>query len=328
MRLVDDYIDYLQTIRRRSERTLVIYRGAVERFVAFQQTEDQDVLLRQLNVTQLRNWRHDLLNQDKLSPRTVNQHLSAMSGFCRYLFHRGLLAENPFDLLDRNGKSAIDSVKLRDEREKRVAFFTDEALQKYLEETRNCADGTLLELFSDGKDHKEVYDRITRRMIISFLYGTALRRSELIGLKIGALDFHRGIMTVKGKGGKTREVALADALCGEIRNYMTAVEKLVPEASRTASDPLFVTFAGKELYPVYVDRAVKTELGGREGFKGHKSPHVLRHSLATELLTEGADIYSVGKFLGHSSIAATQIYTHGDIKQLKKVYGEAFPRKK
>ena len=108
MELVDGYIDYMGGVRRRAERTLVIYRDAVMRFVDWLDGED---VIAHLNVVQIRNWRHHLLTQEKLSARTVNQHLSALSGFCRYLYHRELIAENPFDLLDRNGKSAIDSVK-------------------------------------------------------------------------------------------------------------------------------------------------------------------------------------------------------------------------
>lgn len=343
--MVDEYIDYLGGVRRRSPRTLEIYRDAVEGFVNWfftgkrilpqplGEVPDMDELLgKGLTLVNLRNWRHYLLVDEKLSPRTVNQQLSAMSGFCRYLLHRGLLRENPFDLLDSSGKSSIESVKLKTEDEKRVAFFSDDLLEKYFEQTKAYADGTILDLYvSDDSSvpaRKDIYDAITRRMIISFLYGTAVRRAELISLKISDLDLHRGVLKVLGKGHKIREVALSGVTVEELGNYMRAVELMVSGGPRPSSDTIFVTFSGSPLYPVYVDRAVKTELGGREGFKGHKSPHVLRHSLATELLTQGADIYSVGRFLGHSSIAATQIYTHGDINQLKKVYGEAFPRAK
>lgn len=331
MQLVDAYIDYLGPVRRRSERTLEIYRDAVESFFVWicgdknaDPTEaDMPGIL---TLKTLRDWRHYLLTERRYAARTVNQHLSAMSGFCRWLFHREVLEENPFDLMERGGRSAIDGVKLRDEKEKRVAFFTDEALERYLEETRSCGDGSLLELYAGEAPRKDVYDRICRRMIISFLYATALRRSELISLPMKAVDWRRGVMTVTGKGGKTRQIALTGPLLDELQCYRRAVETLVPSAGSAADDPFFVTFSGQRLYPVYVDRAVKQELGDREDCPGHKSPHVLRHSLATELLKEGADIYSVGRFLGHSSIAATQIYTHGDIRQLKAVYENAFPR--
>lgn len=346
MAIIDEYIDYMGGVRRRSPRTLELYRKAVESFVnwaftgkrrlegreALEDIPDMNRLLHdELTLSRLRSWRHYLLVEQKLSSRTVNQHLSAVSGFCRYLLHRGLLTENPFDILDHSGKTAIESVKLRSEDEKRVSFFSDEALRSYFEQTKAYADGTILSLYSgdarpERKRLREVYDAITRRMIISFLYGTAVRRAELISLRLGDIDFYRGMLKVFGKGRKTREIAISEVTASELRNYLKTVEVMVSGGPRPLSDTIFVTFSGGPLYPVYVDRAVKTELGGREGFKGHKSPHVLRHSLATELLTEGADIYSVGRFLGHSSIAATQIYTHGDINQLKKVYAEAFPR--
>ena len=351
MQLIDAFIDYVGPVRRRSERTQEIYRSAVSSFFAWyfsgygsasgktaldagktasaagnglMEIPEAD-MPGILTLKTLRDWRHYLLTEKRYSARTVNQHLSAMSGFCHWLFHREVLQENPFDLMERGGHSAIEGVKLRDEKEKRVTFFSDEALERYLEETRSAADGTLLELYA-GEERKEIYDRICRRMIISFLYGTALRRSELISLPLKAVDWNRKVLTVTGKGGKTRQLALTGPLLGELRRYREAVAAMVPSAGNGPEDPFFVTFSGRKLYPVYVDRAVKTELGGREDCPGHKSPHVLRHSLATELLKEGADIYSVGRYLGHSSIAATQIYTHGDIRQLKAVYEKSFPR--
>ena len=162
------------------------------------------------------------------------------------------------------------------------------------------------------------------RLIVSVLYSTGMRRAELIGLRIGDVDFARGTMTVRGKGDKVREIPLVSSLCKEISLYLQAVETMV---GRERS-PLAVTGKGLKLYPVFIDRAIKRALGRVGSITGRKSPHVLRHSLATELLDEGADLNSIKEFLGHSSLAATQVYTHNTIEKLKKVYVNAHPRAK
>lgn len=124
-------------------------------------------------------------------------------------------------------------------------------------------------------------------------------------------------MTVLGKGDKVREIPLVSSLCKEISLYLQAVETMVGR-ERSASEPLAVTGKGLKLYPVFIDRAIKRALGRVGSITGRKSPHVLRHSLATELLDEGADLNSIKELLGHSSLAATQVYTHNTIEKLKK----------
>ena len=124
-----------------------------------------------------------------------------------------------------------------------------------------------------------------------------------------------------------REIPLIDALFEEILLYLKAVEVLV-ESERSLNEPLLVTYSGKRLYPVFVDRTVKSELSSEDGMTGRKSPHVLRHSLATGLLDEGADLNSIKEMLGHSSLAATQVYTHNSVTKLKTIYKSAHPRAK
>ena len=124
-----------------------------------------------------------------------------------------------------------------------------------------------------------------------------------------------------------REIPILDTLFQEILLYLKAVEAL-SAGERSLSEPLLVTYAGNRLYPVYVDRAVKTELKSEEGMTGRKSPHVLRHSLATGLLDDGTDLNSIKELLGHSSLAATQVYTHNSVARLKSIYKSAHPRAK
>ena len=165
------------------------------------------------------------------------------------------------------------------------------------------------------------------RLIISMLYSLGLRRAELIGLNIGDIDFGRNVVKVRGKGDKMREIPLIASLSEEILLYLKAVETMCG-GKRSLKEPLLVTYKGSRLYPAYVDRAVKSGLKGQKGITGRKSPHVLRHSLATELMNDGTDIFSIKEMLGHSSLATTQIYTHSSIAQLKHSYEQAHPRAK
>ncbi|MCQ2148895.1 MAG: tyrosine-type recombinase/integrase [Bacteroidales bacterium] len=171
------------------------------------------------------------------------------------------------------------------------------------------------------------YEQRLGRLIVSLLYNTGIRRAELLSLTVSSLDRGRSVLRVKGKGDKMREIPLVPSVCDEISLYLQSVDTMVG-CVRTADSPLLVTLKGRALYPVFVDRAVKKELESVPGITGRKSPHVLRHTLATELLSDGADINSIKEFLGHSSLAATQVYTHNSIEKLLKVYDNAHPRAK
>ena len=182
----------------------------------------------------------------------------------------------------------------------------------------------LLSLPPGDKTALELYERRLRRLIVSVLYGTGVRRSELISLNIRSLNLARHTLSVLGKGDKMREIPLTSSLCDEISLYLKAADYMLGPAG--AEEPLLRTPSGKRLYTVFVDRAVKKELSEAEGFTGRKSPHVLRHTIASELLDGGTDLNSIKEMLGHSSLAATQVYTHSTIERLKKVYMNAHPR--
>ena len=172
---------------------------------------------------------------------------------------------------------------------------------------------------------RELYAKCLRRLIISILYNTGIRRSELISLDRSNFDPARRVLHVRGKGDKMREIPLTASLCEEILLYLKVLCRCGFDIDRQDS-PLLLTPTGRRLYPQFVDKAVKQELGSVPGISGRKSPHVLRHTIATELLDEGTDINSIKELLGHSSLAATQVYTHNSIEKLKKVYNQAHPR--
>ena len=191
----------------------------------------------------------------------------------------------------------------------------------------DASEETLPLVMGRDKVSQAAYSRRLSRLIISLLYGTGIRRAELCSLTVGSVDWGRRVLRVRGKGDKMREIPLLPSLCKEISLYLQSVESM-DGSERAAQDPLLVTPGGTPVYPVFVDRTVKRELGGVEGISGKKSPHVLRHSLATELLNRGADLNAIKELLGHASLAATQVYTHNSIEKLKSVYVNAHPRAK
>ena len=322
MNLIEKYISYIRDIRRYSGRTVHLYEDAIRNFckavLESDDPSDRD-LVASLNFSQIRSHMVNLMDEQHLVPKTVSLHMSALSGFCRYLVKEGLLKSNPVRLV-RKPKV-----------EKRLPeYYRNDAMEEYFKVTAIYASQEYLDAFlSDPKaDYtKDLYVRRLARLIISMLYGTGLRRSELIGLKIEDVDFGRGKLKVVGKGNKMREIPLVASLCEEILLYLKAVEAMA-ETERSLKEPLLVTYTGIPLYPTYVDRAVKKELGGAKGITGRRSPHVLRHSIATELMNEGTDLNSIKEMLGHSSLATTQVYTHSSFARLKSIYEQAHPRAK
>ena len=321
MNLIEKYLAYIRDIRRYSERTLRNYGDVLKTFCEVIHGDggvSDEELAASMNVSELRTYEVKLLEKG-LSPKTVNLHMSALSGFCRFLMKENVLSSNPVKLV---AKPKV---------EKRLpAFFKAEAMNDYLSRTSHFLDPSEVEAFLDGwhtKSGKEYYDGMLSRMIIAILYSLGLRRAELIGLTVGDVDFGRNVVKVRGKGDKMREIPLIVSLSQEILLYLKAVETMCG-GKRSLKEPLLVTYKGSGLYPAYVDKAVKSGLKGQKGITGRKSPHVLRHSLATELMNDGTDIFSIKEMLGHSSLATTQVYTHSSIAQLKHIYEQAHPRAK
>jgi len=321
MSVIAKYIGYIRDIRRYSERTVALYGDVLADFVRCagegRDMTDQEIVAA-MRVPVLRDYVVDMVERE-LSAKTVSLHMSVLSGFCRYLMMNDLLASNPVKL--------VSKPKI----EKRLpVFYRKEAMEDYFERTSWLMDRREFDFFLsniDTESGKELYDARIARLIISMLYSLGLRRAELIGLTIGDVDFGRNVVKVRGKGDKMREIPLIVSLCEEISLYLEAVETMCG-GKRSLKEPLLVTYKGRKLYPVYVDRAVKKELEMQKGITGRKSPHVLRHSLATGLMDEGTNINSIKELLGHSSLATTQVYTHSSIAQLKDIYKRAHPRAK
>jgi len=317
--MIEDYIAYIRDVRRYSPRTQVLYQDALESFRSFVAGAPQDDITSDLIPSRIREYEAHLI-EIGMKPRTVHLHMSALSGYCNYLIKQGKLKSNP-----------VRTVK-RPKMEKRLPeYYTEGAMEQYLSQTEHAAGEEELQILKTtdpkSKIAKDLYERRLRRLIISILYNAGIRRAELIGLQRKSLDAGRQTLRVRGKGDKMREIPLIPSLVQEISLYLHAASFMAPGV-QGPEDPLLVTEKGKPLYPAWVDRAVKQELDGQEGISGRKSPHVLRHSLATALLEEGTDLNAIKEMLGHSSLAATEVYTHNSVERLKAQYMNAHPRAK
>ena len=326
--MIEDYIAYLRDVRRYSPRTQTLYEDALRSYRSFVADAPQDdnchserseeSLVQYLIPSLIREYEAYLMDKG-LKPRTVHLQMSALSGYCQFLIREGVLQSNPVRVVKRP------------KMEKRLPeYYTESAMEGYLAQSEHAESADELEVLLStepgGKLAKELYRRRLKRLIVSLLYETGIRRAELIGLQRQSVDPGRQTLRVRGKGDKMREIPLIPSLIQEISLYLQAVSFMVGELP--ASAPLMVTEKGKSLYPEYVDRAVKAELQGRQGITGRKSPHVLRHSLATALLNGGADLNAIKEMLGHSSLAATEVYTHNSVERLKQQYMNAHPRAK
>lgn len=315
MELTDDFIRYLQVEKRYSQRTLDNYRDAVNGFYgyAFDGSEPMESgALEALTPSVVRGFIAAELDRG-LSPRTVNMHLSALSSFCRFLMSRQLLDSNP-----------LTRVPHPKTEKKLPQFYTERALENYFDATLAvCRDDA--EAAGGAMLPADAFLRLRDRMMLLTLYCSGMRRAELCNLKESDFDSARSVFRVLGKGNKLREIPLPSLICEELSLYLRENRRQHPD---NPEGLVFLTDKGRRLYLAFVNRVVTKELSGYEGFTGKKAPHTLRHSLATHLLNRGADLNSIKEILGHSSLAATQVYTHNSFEKLKQTYLTAHPRAK
>lgn len=292
--LVSRFLNYLEVEKRYSPKTLSSYAGDLEEFVIFYESENGHTDLSKAERMDLRLFLMELNNRG-LSERSINRKLSALKTFYRYLLKVGEIQTSP----------AAQLQTLKHYNEVQLPL-SEEEMEKLFE---------LESVFGD--DFAGVRDRL----IMEMFYQTGIRRAELIGLKCRDVDFEQKQLKVLGKRNKERIIPLGDGLLGLISKYLTQRDLQFPDAG----DVFFLTEKGKALYDKLVYNIVNLYLG-HVSTKSKKSPHTLRHSFATHLLNRGADLSVIKELLGHSSLAATQVYTHASIDELKKVFNQAHPR--
>lgn len=295
--VVEEFISYIGIQKRYSERTLQLYEDYVKELYDFISPSDETEFIRELKPQIIRGFIASSLELG-LNPRTVNLKLSAISSFCSFLLKRGVIDSNPVRKVPRPRMS-----------KKLPHFYTEGALAGYLE----------------LKNDDENFLATRNRIMVLILYSTGIRRAELASLRISDWDRERGMIRVRGKGDKEREIPVTQELARSLNSYITELKDYYPD---NKEGMVFLTDAGKPLYLSFVNKVVKAELEMVPGFTGKRSPHMLRHSIATHLLNNGADLNSIKEVLGHSSLAATQVYTHNSFEHMKKIFLTAHPRAK
>jgi integrase/recombinase XerC len=295
--VVEEFISYIGIQKRYSGRTLQLYREYVRELKEFISPQDENEFISELKPQVIRGFIANGL-ESGLNPRTINLKLSAISSFCNYLVKRGIISSNPVKKVPRPKTSKM-----------LPHFYTEGALASYLES--KVEEGNFLAM--------------RNRVMVLVLYSTGMRRAELATLRISDWDRGRRMIKVRGKGDKEREVPVTGELSKSLNVYLLEMSSFYLE---NPEGMFFLTDTGKPLYLSFVNKIVRSELASVPGFTGKRSPHMLRHSIATHLLNNGADLNSIKEVLGHSSLAATQVYTHNSFEQMKKIFLTAHPRAK
>jgi integrase/recombinase XerC len=288
------FLTYLKTEKRYSSHTLKAYQNDLQQFGLFISGEE-GIIPGAVGHKQIRLWIVHLM-ESGVSPRTIRRKVSSLGSYFRYLVRKGILPSNP-----------LVKVSLPKWGRPLPEFIPENNLD-YLFDNIHFGD--------DYSGHRD-------RVMLELLYFTGIRRSELVRLNNSDVDTAELKIKVHGKGGKERFVPLSRQFASVLLDFRTKKESLFGTAS--PFDPFFVTGDNKRLYPELVYRVVRKYLLLVAG-AGKKSPHILRHSFATHMLNNGADLNAIKELLGHANLNATQVYTHNSFEKLKKIYKQAHPR--
>jgi integrase/recombinase XerC len=292
MALQDDFIKYLQFEKRFSGHTLVAYHADLVQFIQFMNNSSGDFDFKRVTSRQIRSWIIYLMDKG-VSPRSINRKIATLKSFYKFLMRQEIVSMSPVQL--------VTTPKVA---KKLPVFVQKENLDQLLD----------LDFFEH--DFEGVRDKI----IISLLYGTGVRLAELKNLKCQNIDIAGHTIKVLGKGNKERIIPYPKSIDQPLNEYF----KLKDEIFK-GTDSFLLTDEGEQVYDKLIYRVVKKYLAMVTTIS-KKSPHVLRHSFATHLLNNGADLNAVKELLGHSNLSATQVYTHTTFEKLKEIYKQAHPR--
>lgn len=289
---VSAFLDYLAYEKKYSAHTINSYKTDLEQFLAFLGHPQEEFPITEVNYQQIRKWVVSLMDAG-LSSKSVNRKLSTLKSFFKFLQKSGIVSVNPM--------ARIAGPKVP----KRLPEFVDESSMREL---------------LNGVKFEDSFKGMTDRLMIDLFYQCGLRRSELAKLGEKDLDVSNATLRVLGKRNKERLIPVSVSLVRNLEAYLQV------KKDRNITHPmLLVNEKGNSLSEAYIYQAVKSYLGTVTTLS-KRSPHVLRHTFATHLLDNGADINAVKDLLGHASLSATQIYTHNTIDKLKKSYRQAHPR--
>lgn len=292
--MVDAFLEYLNLEKKYSAHTITAYKNDLQSFKKFLEMEYAQENLREVHYSQIRNWIVNLVDI-KVSNRTVNRKVSALKSFFTFLQKTKQIDYNPL--------SKHKSLKI--EKRLQVPFSFKE-----INTVINDID----------KEANDDFESLRNRLIVELFYSTGIRRAELINIKQRDVSFSDKTIKILGKRNKERFVPLLESVIQTLNRYLALKKEF-----EIGLEELFITEKGNKIYETLVYRIINHYFG-QVSSKEKRSPHILRHSFATHLLNEGADLNSVKDLLGHSSLASTQVYTQNSLDVLKKVYNKAHPR--
>jgi integrase/recombinase XerC len=286
------FVGYLKNEKRFSANTVSAYQADLIQFRDYISIQYQIESISELNHYLIRSWIVSLMDSGT-SARTANRKITTLKTFYRFLLREKVVDKNPM--------LKIQSPKV----EKRLPVFLEaSSMNELLEEIKFDTD------FAGTRD----------KLILELFYGTGMRLSELIGIKLSDIDFSKQTIKVLGKRNKERIIPIHHTLTNSIKKYQSALSQIEQKANF-----LFVNEAGEQLGRHLVYGTVKKYLSLVTTLN-KKSPHVLRHTFATHMLNNGADLNAIKEILGHANLAATQVYTHNSIEKLKNVHSKAHPK--
>ena len=291
--LIKSFLDYLRLERNYSEKTLVSYETDLREFEDYLEETEAELELTKVHTDVVRNWIVSLMDKGRAAT-SVNRKLSSLRSFYHFLLRRKRITVNPM-------------LKIVGPKKKKPLpyFVREKDMDRLL----------------DGVPFREGYEGCRDRIILEMFYVTGMRLSELIGLNDVDVDFSAKLVKVTGKRNKQRLIPFGNELEKDLLIYNKVRNETFPEGT----EAFFVRKDGKRMYPMQVYRLVRRNLSKVVTLK-KRSPHVLRHTFATAMLNDNAELRAVQELLGHESLSTTEVYTHTTFEELKKVYELAHPR--
>ena len=291
--LKEAFLDYLRLERNYSERTIVSYGTDLREFEGYLEKTEAELDFTKVHADVVRNWISELMDEGRTAT-SVNRKLSSLRSFYRFLLRRKEITVNPMlKIVGLKKKKPLPS------------FVREKDMNRLL----------------DGLSLDEGFEGCRDRTILEMFYTTGMRLSELIGLDDVDVDLSARLIKVTGKRNKQRLIPFGDELAEDLLIYIKVRNDAFPDGV----EAFFIRKNGKRMYPMQVYRIVKRNLSKVVTLK-KKSPHVLRHTFATAMLNDNAELRAVQALLGHESLATTEVYTHTTFEELKKVYEQAHPR--
>lgn len=290
------FYEYLALEKKYSVHTIKAYKRDLEDFESFIQNEYDQQDPSEIIYPQIRNWVVHLV-ENNISNRTINRKISALNSYFKFLMKVEAITINPLT----NHKALKTSKKVQ-------IPFSEKEINSVL----------------DDLNFDDTYEGVRDKLIIELFYSTGMRRVELVQIKCDDINVHQQTVKILGKRNKERILPLLNTVMDSINAYKEKRGQLEIIHDKAH---FFLTKKGHKIYETLVYRIIN-DYFSKASHKVKKSPHILRHSFATHLLNQGADLNAVKELLGHSSLAATQIYTHSSIAELKEVHSKTHPRNK